>query len=74
MTKQGVPDLQFPKQILQEAYAAGLIDDQAVWSEMLRARNSMSHIYDDELAAKIAQRIDTVFLSVLQSLVKFFER
>ena len=54
MAEQGVPDLQFPKQILQEAYAAGLIDDQAVWLEMLRARNSMSHIYDDELAAKIA--------------------
>ena len=74
MTEQGVPDLQFPKQILQEAYATGLIDDQAVWLEMLRARNSMLHIYDDELAAKIAQRIDAVFLPVLQSLVQFFER
>ena len=73
MTEQGVPDLQFPKQILQEAYATGLIDDQAVWLEMLRARNSMSHIYDDELAAKIAQRIDAVFLPVLQSLVQFFK-
>ena len=73
MTEQGVPDLQFPKQILQEAYATGLIDDQAVWLEMLRARNSMSHIYDDELAVKIAQRIDAVFLPVLQSLVQFFK-
>lgn len=73
MTEQGVPDLQFPKQILQEAYAAGLTDDQAVWLEMLRVRNSMSYIYDDELAAKIAQRIDAVFLPVLQSLVKFFD-
>ena len=34
MAEQGVPDLQFPKQILQEAYAAGLIDDQTVWLEM----------------------------------------
>lgn len=73
MTEQGMADLQFPKQILQEAYAAGLIGDQAVWLEMLRTRNSMSHIYDDELAAKIAQRIDAVFLPVLQSLVRFFE-
>jgi len=40
---------------------------------MLRARNSMPHIYDDEQAAKIAQRIDAVFLPVLQSLVQFFE-
>ena len=73
MTEQGVADLQFPKQILQEAYAAGLIDDQAVWLEMLRARNSMSHIYDDELAAKIAQRIDAVFLPVLKFLVQIFQ-
>lgn len=47
--------------------------DLAVWLEMLRARNSMSHIYDDELTAKIAQRIDAVFLPVLQSLAQFFK-
>ena len=73
MAEQGVADLQFPKQVLQEAYAAGLIDHEDIWLEMLRARNSMSHIYDDELAAKIAQRIDGVFLPVLQSLVQFFK-
>ena len=73
MAEQGVADLQFPKQVLQEAYAAGLIDHEEIWLEMLRARNSMSHIYDDELAVKIAQRIDAVFLPVLQSLVQFFK-
>nr|WP_300129939.1 HI0074 family nucleotidyltransferase substrate-binding subunit [uncultured Butyricicoccus sp.] len=73
MTEQGVSDLQFPKQVLQEAYAAGLIDDQAIWLEMLRSRNSMSHIYDDELATRIAQRIDAVFLPVLQTLAQTFQ-
>ena len=67
MAEQGVADLQFPKQVLQEAYAAGLIDHEAIWLEMLRARNSMSHIYDDMLAAQIADRIQHTFLPALQA-------
>ena len=68
MAEQGVADLQFPKQVLQEAYAAGLIDHEEIWLEMLRARNSMSHIYDDMLAAQIADRIQHTLLPALQAL------
>ena len=34
--------LQFPKQVLREAYAAELIDDERLWLDMLDARNSTS--------------------------------
>ena len=34
--------LQFPKQVLREAYAAELIDDESVWLDMLNARNQTS--------------------------------
>lgn len=73
MAEQGVADLQFPKQVLQEAYAAGLIDHEEIWLEMLRARNSMSHIYDDMLAAQIADRIQHTFLPALQALAHRYE-
>ena len=45
--------LQFPKQVLREAYAAELIDDERLWLDMLDARNSTSHIYDDRQAAAV---------------------
>ena len=73
MAEQGVADLQFPKQVLQEAYAAGLIDHEEIWLEMLRARNSMSHIYDDMLAAQIADRIQHIFLPALLALAHRYE-
>ena len=49
--------LQFPSQVLREAYAAELIDDEGVWLDMLNTRNQTSHIYDDHTAAVIAAKI-----------------
>ena len=60
--------LQFPKQVLREAYAAELIDDESVWLDMLNARNQTSHIYDDHTAAVIAAKIQNAYLPELQNL------
>lgn len=65
--------LQFPKQVLREAYAAGLIDHEAVWLDMLNARNITSHIYDDHTAAVIAEKIQTVYLPTLRRLAALWE-
>lgn len=72
MSDQGVDGLQFPKQVLQEAYAANLIDHDMLWLEMLQFRNSMSHICDNTLATQIAERIERVFLPELKMLVQKF--
>ena len=60
--------MQFPKQVLREAYAAALIDDESVWLDMLNARNQTSHIYDDHTAAVIATKIQKTYLPELQKL------
>ncbi|MGA8164134.1 MAG: HI0074 family nucleotidyltransferase substrate-binding subunit [Waddliaceae bacterium] len=46
-----------PKEILQEAYASGWLDNESLWIEMLRDRNQTSHTYRHELALEIYQRI-----------------
>ena len=59
--------LQFPKQVLREAYAAELIDDESVWLDMLNARNQTSHIYDDHTAAVIAAKIQNAICRVAKA-------
>ncbi len=74
MQEQGsTSELQFPKQILREAYAARLIDDESVWLSMLADRNTTSHLYDERLAADIAQRIGQVYCPVLDKLAAQFQ-
>ena len=69
MQEQGsMAELQFPKQILREAYAARLIDDESVWLSMLADRNATSHIYDDKTAADIALRIAQSYARTLDRL------
>jgi len=49
--------LNFPKEIIQEAFVTGLIDNEALWVQMLFDRNMTSHTYDEKLAHEIYQRI-----------------
>jgi nucleotidyltransferase substrate binding protein (TIGR01987 family) len=51
----------FPKDILQEAYAGHLIDDDTLWLQMLNDRNLTSHTYDQKLADQIYANIKTYF-------------
>ena len=66
--------LQFPKQVLREAYAAELIDDESVWLDMLNARNQTSHIYDDATAQEIYSQIESEFVSLFDNLIEQLKR
>ena len=66
--------MQFPKQVLREAYAAELIDSESVWLDMLNARNMTSHIYDDHTAALVAYKIQNVYLPALRDLAHLWEK
>lgn len=62
-----------PKGVIRAAYAAGLISNQEVWSDLLRDRNLTSHTYNEETARNIFARICTDYLHVLQELEKQLE-
>lgn len=68
MVDQGLnlnDNLPFPKQVLKEAYAHNLIEDEGVWSNMLVSRNMTSHVYDESTAAAIAETISSQYLGAL---------
>ena len=63
--------LQFPKQVLREAYAAELIDDERLWLDMLDARNSTSHIYDRQAAA-VMSGVQERYYKALRALASLY--
>ncbi len=53
-----------PREVLKHAYAAGWLDDETAWLQMLKDRNETSHIYDEDMARRIYGHIKTNFPSM----------
>ncbi|MDD3898787.1 MAG: nucleotidyltransferase substrate binding protein [Syntrophomonadaceae bacterium] len=53
----GIVDRNSPKTVFKEAYAQKIIIDETNWLLMLKDRNTMSHMYSEELSQEIARRI-----------------
>ncbi len=62
-------EVRYPRDVLKEAYAGGLIDNEEIWLSMLNDRNMTSHVYDEEIADQIYVRIKT-YVPVLMSVMK----
>lgn len=60
LDSEGV-EVQFPKEVLQEAYKGNLIDDETLWLQMLKDRNLSSHTYNQALADEIYERIQSYY-------------
>ena len=46
-----------PREIIKAAYAVYDFMDETVWLDMLRDRNTSTHIYDGEEVRRLAQRV-----------------
>ena len=40
-------DARLPREAIKEGFAVGVIEDEQLWIDMMDARNSTSHSYDD---------------------------
>ena len=58
--KEGL-EAKTPKQALQNAFQMKLIDNEAIWLNMLEDRNQSSHTYNEELALKIYSNISDYY-------------
>lgn len=61
-----------PRAVLKDAYAAGVIMDADVWDEIIRSRNVTSHVYDEQTAIEVADRVCNTYLPVLKKLDNFY--
>lgn len=51
-------DAKYPRSCFKEAYALGLITNEAVWLEMIDQRNLTSHVYSQDEVKGILVRLD----------------
>ena len=54
-----------PRETLRMANSVGLIEDDT-WLEMLRARNSLAHDYDGELAVRYFEKITSTYDDLME--------
>jgi nucleotidyltransferase substrate binding protein (TIGR01987 family) len=70
----GIAGRTSPRAVFKEAYAQQLITNEDNWLAMLNDRNMTSHIYKEEMAEEIAQRIVDCYVGefelLLQELMK----
>ncbi len=62
-------DCNSPKICIKEAFRNKLIDDGEIFLDMLEDRNKTTHIYDDETAAQIFERIKIVYVKAIEKFI-----
>lgn len=63
----------FPRTIFKKAYVNNLISDDKVWINLLEDRNSTSHIYNENMAKEIADRITNEYVYAIGELIDNLE-
>ena len=61
-----------PRNVIRQAFAAGLIRDGEAWIDMLTDRNAMSHKYDADEFEAVADRVHRRYLRLLGELWERF--
>ena len=56
----------YPKDILKEAYAGHLINNEDLWIQMLNDRNRTSHTYNEKLADEIYENVRTIYYPLMK--------
>jgi len=59
-----------PKGCIKEAYKMDIINNEAVWLNMLTDRNSTSHIYDEKISREIFKKIKDTYLGELKGVME----
>ena len=62
-----------PKGILKQAVEMAILQDGARWQDALKARNEITHIYDEALFNELFKNIVDIYLPLLQSMKGFFD-
>lgn len=59
-----------PREIIKSAFQAELIEDGEGWIEMMLARNTLSHLYNEEESRKIFNKIKEKYITMLEKLIE----
>ncbi|MBI2606971.1 MAG: nucleotidyltransferase substrate binding protein [Deltaproteobacteria bacterium] len=71
--KLGVEALN-PRHAIVESYASKIIDDEQTWLDMMKDRNFAVHVYSEQDARELAERITGRYLPELSGLCEKLKR
>nr|VFK34980.1 MAG: nucleotidyltransferase substrate binding protein, HI0074 family [Candidatus Kentron sp. MB]VFK77100.1 MAG: nucleotidyltransferase substrate binding protein, HI0074 family [Candidatus Kentron sp. MB] len=57
-----------PRNVIKEAFAAGIIDDGQVWIDMMLHRNLLSHTYDHDRFREVLMALEQRYLAAFAAL------
>lgn len=61
-----------PREVIKTAYANEIIKDGESWIKMMLARNSLSHLYDEEKSREIYIEIKDIYIDLFEKLNEKF--
>lgn len=70
LEEEGYEEMSSPRKVLKQAFESNIIADEEVWSNMLEARNSTAHMYDEEKAIYYEDVIKNKYVKKLDELIK----
>jgi nucleotidyltransferase substrate binding protein (TIGR01987 family) len=59
-------DCKNPRAIFKEGFAQGLLQDEALWLDMIEMRNLSSHVYDEREVSVLLNKVDRYIAGFLQ--------
>ncbi len=62
-----------PRDVIKESFAHNIIKNGDIWINMMLARNSLSHLYDEEASRQVYNNIKNEYIFEIEKLVDFFE-
>lgn len=62
-----------PREVIKESFAHNIIKNGDIWINMMLARNSLSHLYDEETSRQVYNNIKNEYIFEIEKLVDFFE-
>jgi len=63
-----------PREVIKEAFTAGIIEDGEEWLNMMLARNELSHLYDEETSREIYDNIKKKYIFEFIKLLKKLDK
>ena len=59
-----------PREIIKESFSIGLIENGDIWIKMMLARNTLSHLYDEETSREIYDDIKETYILEIKKLIQ----
>lgn len=57
-----------PREIIQQAFKQGIIEDGEAWINMMLSRNTLSHMYDEKTSRDIFYKIKNEYIKLFENL------